>query len=330
MRLEISHTLSPFKDCKKIYVYCPGGSVTGGPELLHQLVSELVKNNVPASIVYYPCNRVWTTPEPYLRYECPVEREAPDNSDIAVIVPEVATDLLHHFSSALRCIWWLSVDNYRGNFENRHQAKQFIKRCFVSELKSPKETIHLCQSLYSQTFIQRRFGVVGHFLSDYLADEFLDISSPISRNDIVIYNPKKGVSTTSSIIRNGPGIRFSPIVNMTRDQVRETLRSAKVYIDFGYHPGKDRIPREAASCGCVVIVGKRGSAKNDDDVSIPSDYKFEPWQGKQVVAQIRRVLADYPSHYYAQEPYRLRIRSEKSEFAARVRTLFGCISAELP
>lgn len=28
-----------------------------------------------------------------------------------------------------------------------------------------------------------------------------------------------------------------------------TMRKAKVYIDFGFHPGKDRIPREAVMCG---------------------------------------------------------------------------------
>jgi len=33
----------------------------------------------------------------------------------------------------------------------------------------------------------------------------------------------------------------------------------QVYIDFGHHPGQDRLPREAVQCGCVVITGKRGS-----------------------------------------------------------------------
>lgn len=330
MRREISPTRSPFEGCKKIYVYCPGDSVTGGPELLHQLVYELVKKKVPASIVYYPCDRIWTTPEPYLRYECPVEMEVPDDSCIAVIAPEVATDLLHRFSIARRCIWWLSVDNYRGNFENRHQAKLFIKRCILSGIKSPEETIHLCQSLYSKTFIERRFGVTGYLLSDYIADEFFDIGPLISRKDIVIYNPKKGVSTTNSIIKKSPDIRFSKIAGMTRAQVREALRSAKVYIDFGYHPGKDRIPREAAASGCIVIVGKRGSAKNDHDVGIPSEYKFMPWQHKNTIALIRRIFADYPGHLNAQESYRNGIRAERDEFGAQVKTLFGCISAEQP
>ena len=37
-----------------IYVLCPGNVVTGGPELLHQLVDTLNCNGKNASIVYYP------------------------------------------------------------------------------------------------------------------------------------------------------------------------------------------------------------------------------------------------------------------------------------
>lgn len=52
-------------------------------------------------------------------------------------------------------------------------------------------------------------------------------------------------------------LNFKPIINMTRDEVIRELQRAKVYIDFGNHPGKDRIPREAAILGCCAIVGKR-------------------------------------------------------------------------
>ncbi len=40
-------------DSSKIYVYCPAGVVTGGAELLHQLVSELNDNGRDARIVYF-------------------------------------------------------------------------------------------------------------------------------------------------------------------------------------------------------------------------------------------------------------------------------------
>ena len=53
------------------------------------------------------------------------------------------------------------------------------------------------------------------------------------------------------------------------------MQISKVYIDFGNHPGKDRIPREAAICGCCIITGKRGSANNKIDIAIKDKYKFE-------------------------------------------------------
>ncbi len=39
------------------------------------------------------------------------------------------------------------------------------------------------------------------------------------------------------------------------------MRKAKLYIDFGYHPGKERMPREACLLDCCLIIGKDGSAK---------------------------------------------------------------------
>lgn len=53
------------------------------------------------------------------------------------------------------------------------------------------------------------------------------------------------------------------------------MSKSKVYIDFGNHPGKDRIPREAAISGCIVITGKRGAAAFAEDVCIPETYKFD-------------------------------------------------------
>jgi len=62
---------------------------------------------------------------------------------------------------------------------------------------------------------------------------------------------------------------------MPREEVIKLLQKAKVYIDFDYHPRKDRLPREAAILGCCVITRKRGSAKFFEDVPIPDEYKFE-------------------------------------------------------
>lgn len=53
------------------------------------------------------------------------------------------------------------------------------------------------------------------------------------------------------------------------------MDESMIYIDFGEHPGKDRIPREAAMRDLIVITGRDGAAVNDVDVSIPKKYKID-------------------------------------------------------
>lgn len=51
----------------KFYVYCPAGIVSGGAELLHQLVSLLRDNGKDAFIVYYG-NKEHVIPDDYKNY----------------------------------------------------------------------------------------------------------------------------------------------------------------------------------------------------------------------------------------------------------------------
>lgn len=315
----------PFFDAKEIYVLCPGHIVSGGPELLHQLVAELRRINRQAYIVYYPSNREWTTPPEYERYGCPVALSPPDRKDVAVIVPEVATRFLDSFNQAKRIIWWLSVNNYRGSFENMVMKKLWIKRTIDSAISSPSSVFHLFQSRYAEEFVRQRFKATGWMLSDYLADEFLTQNTYHHKLDLVAFNPTKGFRTTRRIIRQAPHIHFEPLIKMSRSEVRSMLASAKIYIDFGYHPGKDRIPREAAMSGCVVIVGRRGSAEYSDDVPIESMYKCPtlPWRSRDIVHLIDAVLSNYQKHYDSQHTYRTLIRREREVFTNQVRDLFG-------
>ena len=58
------------KKAKEIYILCPGGIQTGGPELLHQLAALLQSMGRKSYIVYYPLKQNWQIPEAYVRYEC--------------------------------------------------------------------------------------------------------------------------------------------------------------------------------------------------------------------------------------------------------------------
>lgn len=103
---------------------------------------------------------------------------------------------------------------------------------------------------------------------------------------------------------------------MTAEEVHDLLCRAKCYIDFGNHPGQDRIPREAAAAGCCVITGRRGAAANDIDIPIPASYKFEdaPQAIPAILACLRACLDDYDGHIGDFAGYREMIAGQKEKF----------------
>ena len=72
-----------------------------------------------------------------------------------------------------------------------------------------------------------------------------------------------------------PDFHFFPLAGFNREQLATKFLESKLYIDFGHHPGKDRLPREAGIHGCCVITGLYGSASNAFDVNIPPAYKID-------------------------------------------------------
>ena len=80
------------------------------------------------------------------------------------------------------------------------------------------------------------------------------------KENIILYNRSKGYHLTKKIIKRLPEFTFIPLINCTREQLSALFSKSKIYIDFGNHPGKDRMPREAALNNCCIIVGKNGAA----------------------------------------------------------------------
>ena len=113
---------------------------------------------------------------------------------------------------------------------------------------------HLCQSRYAAEFVKKQGILDFLFLSDCLNEDFLTSHAELSRDDRVLYNPSKGFWFTKKIIDANPDIDFVAIEGMTPAQTKSLMRTSKLYIDFGDHPGKDRLPREAAICGCCIVL----------------------------------------------------------------------------
>lgn len=319
----------------KIYVACPANVATGGPELLHQLVYELNKLGLK-SFMYYYYKKKEISPihEAYIKYKNPFVDEIEDNKDNVIITPERNTGIIYHYKDIQKVIWWLSVDNYYKLFEGKNPVKKLLKVILYKfnilkayQFGRNENIIHFVQSEYAKQHLLEKGISSIYFLGDYLDGVFIRNQLETignNRKNIVVFNPKKGIEFTKKIIKHGQKIKFIPIENMTTNKVAKLLSTAKIYIDFGNHPGKDRIPREAAISNCCVITNKRGSAKYYKDVPIPDEFKFDDRDDNiyKIINKIHDSFSNYEDNVEKFEEYREIIKSEQDNFIADIKDIF--------
>lgn len=321
----------------KVYVLWPAYSKTGGPELLHQLVHVLSEKGIEAYLVYTNTQDDNTnyTPEDFKVYNFNyiLEKDIEDKKENVVIIPETRVRMIKNFNNIRKVIWWLSVDNYQKLYTFKkaipcgfmHVLYLLKDGTLISHRKDYKKAdYHLCQSYYAIDFLQRKKVSNIAYLSDYINDTFMKENANKQKSNKVLYNPKKGYRFTKRIIKRANDLEWVPIKNLTTTQVKELLLQSKVYIDFGNHPGKDRFPREAAMCGCVIITGKRGSAKFCEDVPIDDVFKFKDSRKNinKIVTKIKECLNNYDTKNKKFENYRNYIKGEKEQFKKDIDTIF--------
>jgi len=312
---------------KKIVVLCPGNQVTGGPELLHQLVNALIGLGRDAKICYYPTDQEFKCPTSYLKYEAP-QVKASEAAGAIVILPEVATKLVRQFKNSDIAIWWLSVDNY-FEFTKKSFARDVYKRAKSLyrgrvPLFRMKKFHHLAQSEYARVFLNSK-GIKADMLTDYLNDAHMNLRDVQPREDVILYNPKKGIRYTRRLQLAMPEFKFVPLSNMTSNEISDWCNRAKVYIDFGHHPGKDRMPREAVIAGCCLITGRQGAANFEEDIFIPKTYKIDEYSARFELDSsevINKIFENFDVTTLDFNAYRERIRREKSVFMHQVKNIF--------
>lgn len=332
----------------RIYVHCPAGTVTGGAELLHQLVSFLRNNGKDAVIVYFG-DSDHRVPADYARYNIVTEESILDTEHNIEVLYEGIFDRLSVHKNIQKFLWWISVDNFflcareylslsdlfRWDRDLwwitlKQRTKQLLKgnNKFRGNL-SIQQMVDMnapCgyQAEYIQNFLQKCGFKELMGLKDYINTDHIAPFEVVGREDIVVYNPKKGFEFTRRLMDMAPDIRWVAIQGMSREELVRTLRRAKVYIDFGYHPGKDRLPRECAMNGCCVITGMRGSAGFFEDVPLPNAYKFDEKHARleDIIKQIRWTLLNYESAINDFKFYRNAISLEKAEFEQQIKNIF--------
>ncbi|MGD0958190.1 MAG: hypothetical protein ABSB19_00135 [Methylomonas sp.] len=318
---------------KKILIVCPAHAMSGGPEALHHLADQLNRVGLNAFMCYLPFNRPAIAPEAYKRYVSPASgyEDSPGN---LIIFPEVSPHLAMKVKYAQAALWWLSLDNF---LERRHTWPLYDKFRYLkgvlkgrrpwNGVKSLSKLIHFSQSQHASSYL-KSCGIEPVPLFEPINEDFLtdrDLLDSGPRQNVILYNPTKGKKITAKLIRDHPQFQFEPLRGFNREQLSEKFYSAKLYIDFGHHPGRERMPREAAMQGCCLITGNHGSAGNPYDLPIPARYKLDsagPDFGPLFKALTQDIFDNFAEHSAALNDYRSRLKQEPAIFRQHINDYF--------
>lgn len=302
----------------RVFILCPSKLATGGTELLHQFSKCLKERNVQCYMIYLGGSDLeCPTPETFAKYDVKYVSQYIDASDSILVLPESQVHMVDICQKGTVMLWWLSVDNY--TYAYREEIPKYGMD--VYSLKDRKNVMHFVQSQYAKEFLRTQIGIDNtYYLKDYINDDIVmcakEFKDKVVRNNYCLYNPAKGYQNIKPIIEScRQDITWVPLQGLKPEEMAYLMCSAKVYIDFGNHPGKDRIPREAGICGCCVITNRMGSAAYQEDVNIPEKFKMADMTDMEAILDIIYDCIDnYEERQIEYEAYRENIACEKEEF----------------
>ncbi|MEW9926426.1 hypothetical protein AB2T63_19205 [Clostridium butyricum] len=335
----------------KIYVFSIRANNSGGSETLHQLVDTINNKGGNAFIVYPDSNETQPIPK-FEKYNVKITSNVEDSPNNTIIVPETETQYLYKYCNMKKIIWWLSRDFYSGNCSyigllrsaERHGVnkifypiyiplvwiKKKLRRYYFKFGKDKNEIFHFYNCKYVYDYLIKN-GVKSEntmYLCGPIRIDFLNNNIKTKKENIIVYNPKKGISFTKKVIEELNKEKWIkqiiPLENMTPKEVANTLSRAKVYIDFGSFPGPERIPRESVLLGCNIITSNNGSAANDIDVPIPRNVKYDTKIKNipEIVKKIYKLMEHYDQHICEYDIYREKIKAQSDIFRMNILSFF--------
>ena len=321
---------------RAVYVLCPGGVATGGPDSCHRLVSALNEAGATAFISYI-CDggQSHVTPPYDALYDTPVADRPEDADDVLVVAPEVFTQHLRRFRRAHKAVWWLSLDHFVGyvGAGEADRRRRFRRHAWRSFLRLPtgrlkwsemRHVEHYSKTGHALDYLQRH-GVSGSLLRSPLNDIFLRPQPVRRRRNLVAYNPAKGMELNRQVLAALAPTPAIVLQGLSQAQLVRVLGEVKAYIDFGYFPGAERLPREALICGACIVVGRQGAAAHPADFPIPDAYKIDVTQpdfARRARDAVHRIFRDFEACSGDFDPFRAQLRAGPAEFAGDVRQRF--------
>lgn len=316
---------------QKIYIICPPQKATGGPEALHQLGYILNSLGYNAKMLYskYKKDPVHSF---YKIYNVPYVRKVKDSADNVIIIPESMTNLIAKYPLSQKKIWWLSLDFYEILMNSREKKKNWIRKLIVpykhTEYRfEPNPTVtHWYQSQRTKEFLlTKKLDNEIAYLCDYPTELFFDnLPESFLKENIITYNPKKGLDKIEKYMSLLPQYTWQPLSGMSREEMRDILRKTKLHIDFGYFPGRDKIPREALISGVCLLTGREGTAAFKEDLGIPEKYKLheDEMQPEKVTGLINHLMNNYDKAFTEFSEFRNFVMNEKECMIESTKKLF--------
>jgi hypothetical protein len=291
-----------------VYVLCPLSYVTGGTEALHQLVDAINGCGGQACIVYYIGSRLGIrAPKPlkFRVYDAPLATQVKDIPENQIVVPEVDSHLLSLFRNCKKSLWWLSFNHFSQDVFH-----------FDSSI------FHYCQSRYVHSKLKERGILNLAMLSDYIHLRKRQKSE--SKHDMITYSVVKSKGNYHGLI-DELSLKYEvhEIKGLSSKKINQILGRSKVFLDFGPQPGKDRLPREAASHDNVVLTTKEGAAHHFEDVGIDIEFKcLDSLNLQELTDLIKDCVVNYDDKIKSQKPYREQVKKDKAVFTSEVKELF--------
>ncbi|WDF61237.1 hypothetical protein PQ462_07660 [Flavobacterium sp. KACC 22758] len=317
---------------KNIYIICPPKKATGGPEALHQLGYILNTLGYNAKMLYSKYKKDPVHPF-YKNYNVPYVMNVKDSSENIIIIPESMTNLIAKYPLAEKKVWWLSLDFYEVLMNSREKKKNWLRKLIVpykhTEYRfEPNKTVtHWYQSQRTKEFLMtKKLDNEIAYLCDYVTELFFEnFPDSFTKENIITYNPKKGLEKIEKYMQLLPQYQWVPLTGMTREEMRDTLRRAKLHIDFGYFPGRDKIPREALVSGVCLLTGRDGTSAFKEDLGIPEQYKLHEneMQDDKIIKLINHLMDNYETVSLEFADFRSFVVNEKNNMIENVKKLFS-------
>jgi len=154
---------------------------------------------------------------------------------------------------------------------------ELIKR---GEVKIPRVDLHIAQSNYARIFLEGchidKNSIV--LINEPIEEEFLNMARKVDLDgkcDVITWNSRKAYPVAfrlAKLLRR----RFKVIdlYNVGKRNMIKVLSISKIFIDIGFHPGRDRPVREAVALGNLALVNDHGGYYFEEDCPIPAKFKI--------------------------------------------------------